>query len=238
MDDINNINMEEPKEEQQTTKEPLMDRENNLVKNTSKAKNNSSNVSIINHTSFLALIQKEGKSTRETVQKSHDFIREAMLTLKNEIVGDVLQALNPQLSNFEDLLKEIKNEITNNEENNSDSISVNEEINNEEEMQENLENPAEILRGGEANNREENATNREGNNNNNRGRGGRGRAQNRRSRDSRLFFLLRQIDRERGHEMARDRFRPYYPRGRGDYNNNQYNNNNFRGRNNRGGYRR
>ena len=207
---------------QQIQKEPLIDREN-VPKTSGKIKNNS-NISIINHTSLLGVIQKEALATRETVQKSHDYIREAMLTLKKEIVSDVLQELNPRLNELEDLLKEVKNEIaTKDGESDFESDSEHEAENPEEAeiQQENQQNPAENLRGGEV----------EANNNRGRGRERRGRGQYSRPRDSRIFYLLRQLDRERGLEMANDRFRPYRPRERGENNRDGY-----RRRNERRGY--
>ena len=56
-------------------------------------------------------------------------IREAMISMKKEIVNDVLQELNPRLNELEDLLKEVKNDIaTKNGEIESESDSENEEM--------------------------------------------------------------------------------------------------------------
>lgn len=105
MANIDEIMDVQQKEDQQ--QKPLNEREN-ISKNPKNK--NSSNISIINTASFLGKIRKEAQTTRETVQKSHDFIREAMISMKKEIVNDVLQELNPRLNELEDLLKEVKND--------------------------------------------------------------------------------------------------------------------------------
>ena len=105
MANIDEIMDVQQKEDQQ--QKPLNEREN-ISKNPKNK--NSSNISIINTASFLRKIRKEAQTTRETVQKSHDFIREAMISMKKEIVNDVLQELNPRLNELEDLLKEVKND--------------------------------------------------------------------------------------------------------------------------------
>ena len=104
MANIDEIIDVQQKEDQQ--QKPLNEREN-ISKNPKNK--NSSNISIIN-TASLRKIRKEAQTTRETVQKSHDFIREAMISMKKEIVNDVLQELNPRLNELEDLLKEVKND--------------------------------------------------------------------------------------------------------------------------------
>nr|CAD2178901.1 unnamed protein product [Meloidogyne enterolobii] len=219
-----------PKEDQQ--QKPLMDRENALK----NAKSKSSNLSIINYTSFLGEIRKEGLSTRVTVQKSHDFIREAMETIKKELVKDILIELNPRFNILEELLKEIKEELPTKKGESESGDSDNEDEEEEEEgQQENRENPPpaqqENQRPAQPHGEE---NNREVNNHNHGRRFYRGNGQNaRRPRDSRLFYLLRQLDRERGSDAGYDRYRPYYPRDRGEFNRNEY-----RGRNDRRGYRR
>uniref|UniRef100_A0A1I8BC51 RNA-directed DNA polymerase n=1 Tax=Meloidogyne hapla TaxID=6305 RepID=A0A1I8BC51_MELHA len=171
-------------------------------------------------------IRKEALATREAVQKSHDFIREAMENMKKELVKDVIMELNPRFIVLEELLKEIK-EDKKCESESGDSDNDNEEEEEEEIHQENENTPAQQENQQPAQHRGE-ENNREIINNNHHGRRyNRGRGQNaRRPRDSRLFYLLRQIDRERGFDTGYDRYRPYYPRDRGEFNREGY-----RGRN-------
>ncbi|KAL7069891.1 hypothetical protein ACQ4LE_011194 [Meloidogyne hapla] len=220
MDNIDVEMAQIPKEDQQL--KPLTDRENASKINKSK----NPNLSIINHTSFLGEIRKEALATREAVQKSHDFIREAMENMKKELVKDVIMELNPRFIVLEELLKEIK-EDKKCESESGDSDNDNEEEEEEEIHQENENTPAQQENQQPAQHRGE-ENNREIINNNHHGRRyNRGRGQNaRRPRDSRLFYLLRQIDRERGFDTGYDRYRPYYPRDRGEFNREGY-----RGRN-------
>ena len=195
--------------------EPPLDKESNQ-KNFNKTKRATNNLALINKTSFLEAIREESKTTRETVQKSHDYIREALVSLKKEIVSEVIQKLNPRLTELEELLKEVKNKIAvKNDENESESGSDESEIHEEEiqnEQQQQPENipPAENERG-EVQNRDRAPVNRGGEfvRNNRRGarenRGGRGRA-----RDSRIFYLLRQLENEGFNRApARERWSPY-----------------------------
>ncbi|CAK5100225.1 unnamed protein product [Meloidogyne enterolobii] len=103
--------MEELFGENEQQENPPLDKES-AQKKCAKPKKLPSNISLINQTSFLETIREESKSTRETVQNAHDYIREALISLKKEIVNDVIQELNPRLTEIEEILKEVKNEIT------------------------------------------------------------------------------------------------------------------------------
>ena len=207
----NEVNMEELFGENEQIENPPLVKESPQKKG-AKPKKPPSNISLINTTSFLETIREESKSTRETVQNAHDYIREALISLKKEIVNDVIQELNPRLNEIEELLKEVKTEITaKNGEPESESDSNESEDDQEENRNEVNNQPAGNNRG-EAPIRGRARVNRGGEgirgNNNFRAResrGGRGSG-----RDARVFYLMRQLGKEGfGRANARDRWSPY-----------------------------
>ena len=169
--------------------------------------------------SLSELIQKESENTREVIKKSHDHIREALSAQNKAIVEEILHEINPRFVEIENSLTEIKNAVRALANNESETESENDSVNNEEledEVQENQQqNEREDIQenrqeAGERENRQENRLEaRGGGNNRRRSRGGQG------ARNARLFFLLRQLERERGFGNN-DRFDPYR-HGRGGY---------------------
>ncbi|KAL7073694.1 hypothetical protein ACQ4LE_003723 [Meloidogyne hapla] len=192
---------------------PPKDGENGIQKVSTKNKKNNT---------LLENIQKESETTRETIIKVHDKIREALSSQQKAIVEEILQEINPRFLEIETSLNELKIQLQNlsaESEALSDSVSVaglEEEppINEEpiQNAQQNIqqqapqENEQHIRREARGNEQQYRREARELGNNRGQPRGGR------RTRDARLFFLLRQLERER----ANDRFNPYRP-GRGGY---------------------
>ena len=173
---------------------------------------------------LLDSFQKESEITREVIKKAHDHIREALSVQNKAIVQEILHEINPRFVEIENSLVELKNAVralsANESETDSDSDSVNgqenDEIEEEPLIQENSQQQAAQQperENGQENRREA----RERGNNRGRPRGGP------RARDARIFFLLRQLERERAFG-GNNRFDPYLP-GRGGY-----------GGGNRGGY--
>uniref|UniRef100_A0A914P1H9 Uncharacterized protein n=1 Tax=Meloidogyne incognita TaxID=6306 RepID=A0A914P1H9_MELIC len=164
---------------------------------------------------LFELVQKENEQIKEVIKKTHDFIREAIVDQSKEVVKEILQQVNPRFIEIENSILELKNAVqalSAESEISSDSVSVmgpeeeeveGEPIVNEEQQQnaqrhvpiENQQNNRIDARDGPQNRREA------------RGRGNdRGRPRvGRSARDARLFFLLRQLERER----ANERFSPY-----------------------------
>jgi len=156
---------------------------------------------------LFEVIQKENEEIKEILKKTHDYIREAIVDQSKEVVAEILQQINPRLEEIENKLEEIKSEIrtiaTSNEGEGESEAGGNIEEEQVEQQQQNIQPPLQ-----QNQNRQEA---REVVN-------GRGRARgNSRARDARMFYLLRQLDRERGFN---DRYSPFRGNGGGNRANN------------------
>ncbi|KAL7079336.1 hypothetical protein ACQ4LE_001689 [Meloidogyne hapla] len=157
----------------------------------------------------LECTKSECQQVRETMINVHEKIKEEMKEMKQQIVSEVLHAICPVLEEIKSSIIDLGPKIANLE-NNSDSEppeSDEEEIppqNLVEEQQNNARpNRGEVRENRGPNLRENRGENARANRGGNHGRP-RGRA-----RDSRLFYILRQIQREQDRNPIRGRWPPY-----------------------------
>jgi len=137
------------------------------------------------------------------IGKIEEKIIKAIVDQSKEVVAEILQQINPRFEEIENKLEEIKSEIrniaTSNEGEGESEAGGNIEEEQVEQQQQNIQPPLQ-----QNQNRQEA---REVVN-------GRGRARgNSRARNARMFYLLRQLDRERGFN---DRYSPFRGNGGGN----------------------
>uniref|UniRef100_A0A915MG31 Uncharacterized protein n=3 Tax=Meloidogyne TaxID=189290 RepID=A0A915MG31_MELJA len=171
--------------------------------------------------------KKECQKVRETMINIHDKIREEMKEMKKEIVSEVLHSICPVLEEIKGTLNELVPKIENLE-NKSDS-ELSESEDEEEEKDPSRENKMEEQPAAHGNRGENIRENHAGTSRENRGenardnRGGnRGRPRGR-ARNSRLFYLLRQLENEQYRNSTRGRYTPYQEENHRYYRNNDGN---------------